>query len=106
LETGGLEVPLSEGFDSAAAAAAAFVQSGAALACICSSDALYAELAIAVTQRLKTAGAKHVYLAGKPEKLAADLIAAGVDTFIYRGCDVVSVLRAAQAVLHLKDRAA
>jgi methylmalonyl-CoA mutase len=105
-EAGGLEVPLSEGFDSAAAAAAAFAQSGAALACICSSDALYAELAIAVTQGLKTAGAQHIYLAGKPEKLATDLIAAGVDTFIYRGCDVVSVLRAAQAALHLKDRAA
>jgi methylmalonyl-CoA mutase len=105
-EAGGLEVPLREGFDSAETAANAFARSGAALACICSSDALYSELAIAVAKRLKTAGAKHIYLAGRPKQLETVLLAAGVDTFIYRGCDVVSVLRTAQAVLGLRDRAA
>jgi methylmalonyl-CoA mutase len=105
-EAGGLEVALNEGFDSAEAAAAAFANSGAALACICSSDALYPELAVAVSHRLKQAGAKHIYLAGRPKALATALQAAGVDTFLYVGCDVLLVLRAAQAMLGLKELAA
>jgi len=101
-EAGGLEVPLSDGFDSAEAAAIAFANSGTALACICSSDALYGKFAIDLAVRLKRAGARHIYLAGRPKALESALTAAGVGTFIHRGCDVLSILRSAQATLGLQ----
>ncbi|MFF2080039.1 methylmalonyl-CoA mutase family protein [Kitasatospora sp. NPDC058162] len=70
-----------------AAFAAAFRDSGAAVACLCSSDALYGEHASAVAVALKEAGAQRVLLAGRPAEVPA-----GVDEFIYAGGDAVAVL--------------
>ena len=42
---------------------------------------------------LGAAGAAHLYLAGRPGELEAALKAAGVQDFIYVGCDVLGVLR-------------
>ncbi|WP_333769248.1 methylmalonyl-CoA mutase subunit beta [Streptomyces sp. IBSBF 2435] len=67
----------------------AFEDSGARDACLCSSDALYGEQAEDVAARLRAAGAEHVFLAGRPAAHA------GVDTYVYTGCDAVSVLTAA-----------
>ena len=50
------------------ALAAAFKASGAALACLCSSDKVYEREAAATAQALKTAGARHIYLAGRPAR--------------------------------------
>ncbi|MFD5315590.1 methylmalonyl-CoA mutase family protein [Streptomyces sp. NPDC127098] len=72
--------------------AAAFRASGAAVACLCSSDALYAEQAAAVAAALKAAGARRVLLAGRPGEREAEYRAAGVDTFVFVGVDAVAVL--------------
>ena len=61
---------------SGAQLAAAFKASGAALACLCSSDKVYAEQAAAAAQALQAAGARHIYLAGRPGELEAALRAA------------------------------
>ena len=52
-ETGGIEAVDSEGFTDPAALAAAFKASGAALACLCSSDKVYAEQAAAAARPFK-----------------------------------------------------
>jgi methylmalonyl-CoA mutase len=41
---------------------------------------------------LKAAGAKQLYLAGRPGDLEADLTAAGVDGFLYAGNDITETL--------------
>jgi methylmalonyl-CoA mutase len=41
---------------------------------------------------LKAAGVKKVYLAGRPGALEAPLKEAGIDGFIFLGCDVVATL--------------
>jgi methylmalonyl-CoA mutase len=58
------------------------------VACVCSSDKLYAEEAATVIAALKEAGATHVFLAGSPKKWADT----GADAFIFAGCDALSVL--------------
>jgi methylmalonyl-CoA mutase len=47
---------------------------------------------------LKKAGAGRVYLAGRPADTTA-FIAAGVDEFIYMGCDVLQSLAHAHSVV-------
>ena len=74
---------------SAAAAASAFGQSGAEIAILCSSDEVYQAKAAAAAKALAGAGAKHVYLAGRP---GDKLNAAGVGTFVYAGCDILALL--------------
>ncbi|WP_329552249.1 methylmalonyl-CoA mutase subunit beta [Streptomyces sp. NBC_00696] len=65
-----------------------FADSGATEACLCSSDALYEEQAAAVAGELKSAGAAHVFLAGRPGQYP------GVDAYVFAGCDAVAVLSA------------
>ena len=91
LAAGGIAAITAEGFTNSADAGKAFAESGATVACLCSSDAVYAELGEATASLLKTAGASKVYLAGRPKDDAA-LKAAGVDALIYVGCDAVEVL--------------
>src|SRR5205085_2038179 len=75
-----------------------FKASGAQLACLCSSDALYAAQAVDAARALVAAGAT-LYLAGRPGELEATLHTAGVGRFIYAGCDVVASLNALLNVL-------
>jgi methylmalonyl-CoA mutase len=93
--TGGIEAVDSEGFTDPAALAAAFKASGAALACLCSSDKVYAGQAVAAAQALQAAGARHIYLAGRPGEQEAALRAAGVGDFIYAGGDALAALQEA-----------
>lgn len=72
------------------AAATAFAASDADIACICSSDDVYADLAEATAAALKEAGAKRVYLAGRGDY-------AGVDEYVYLGVDALDVLTRAEA---------
>ena len=73
--------------------AAAFAASGAHQAAICSSDAVYAEQAEAAARALRAAGARGIYLMGRPDEAQqAAWSAAGVDEFVFAGCDVLSVL--------------
>lgn len=73
-------------------AADAFARSGAEIACLCSSDKLYAEQAEAVAAALAGAGAQRVFLAGKPGEQRLAWERAGVDEFIFAGSDAVGVL--------------
>ncbi|MDP4002431.1 methylmalonyl-CoA mutase family protein [Methylobacterium sp. NEAU K] len=92
---GGIETLSNEGFTDAEALAAAFAASGAALACICSTDAIYAEHAVAAAEALVRAGAGTIYLAGRPADLVEPLKAAGVHAFLHVGCDLVALLNGA-----------
>jgi methylmalonyl-CoA mutase len=81
--------------DQLAALTAAFEASGATLACLCSSDKVYADRAAAAASALQAAGAKHIYLAGRPGEQEAALRAAGVQDFIFAGGDALAILNAA-----------
>jgi methylmalonyl-CoA mutase len=93
---GGIAAIDSDGFESPQDAAASFDASGAELACVCSSDAVYAEQAAVTARALADAGAKAIYLVGRPCQQEAELRQAGVTDFIYQSCDVLRVLRDAQ----------
>lgn len=82
----------------AAITAGSFADSGAAIACLCGADARYAEEAATAATALKEAGARRVYLAGKPgsEKPSGY---AGVDEYLYSGCDLITLLRATHHLL-------
>ncbi|MFI8067192.1 methylmalonyl-CoA mutase family protein [Streptomyces sp. NPDC086033] len=77
-QAGGIE-PVTEG---------TFEASGATEVCLCSSDALYEERADDVAGTLKAAGARHVFLAGRPGQYSS------VDSYVFAGCDAVAVLTA------------
>lgn len=89
-ETGGIEAVEANGD-----LPQALKDSGAALVCLCSSDKVYAKDAEAAAKALHAAGAKHIYLAGKPGDLEAALRAAGVTGFIAAGGDALGTLTAA-----------
>jgi len=94
-EAGGIEALTNEGFASQAEMVAAFKNSGAKLVCICSSDKVYGAEAVEAAQSLKHANAMRLYLAGQPGDLEGALRAAGVEAFVYVGCDVLQELKAA-----------
>jgi methylmalonyl-CoA mutase len=96
-EAGGIQAISSQ--DGPSPLAAAFEASGAALACLCGSDKTYNSEAEAAAAALKAQGARRVYLAGRPGAKEATLRAAGVQTFIHEGCDVLATLRAAYDIL-------
>lgn len=103
-EAGGLRTITSErgsstGFATAEEAVEDFTSSGAALVCICSSDKVYEERAVATAAALAAAGARRVYLAGNPGDRRADEEAAGVGEFVHVGVDVLAVLERAQELL-------
>ncbi|MEU9607081.1 methylmalonyl-CoA mutase subunit beta [Streptomyces sp. NPDC048057] len=91
-QAGGVEAVHDPVSVDAAGVGAAFAASGAELACICSSDALYAEHAAEVARALKDAGARRVYLAGRPGDLREALEQAGVDEFVALGGNAVDTL--------------
>ncbi len=90
---GGFETVGGDGFSDAAEAAAAFAACRARIAVICSSDAVYAEVVTELAPALHAAGARTVVLAGRPRENEAVWRAAGVDRFIFAGCDVHLALR-------------
>ena len=108
-ETGGIEAveflpppreassssPLPEGVKDFDALTAAFRASGAVLACLCSSDNIYARQAAAAAKALQAADAKHIYLAGRPGAQEAALRAAGVNDFVFAGGDALATLQEA-----------
>jgi methylmalonyl-CoA mutase len=97
-EAGGIEAVTNDGFPDRGALIAAFKASGAKLACLCSSDKVYAAEAESVASALKAVGAT-VHLAGRPGEHQTAWNKAGVTTYIYVGCDVLATLRAAHELL-------
>jgi methylmalonyl-CoA mutase len=63
-----------------------FAAAGTAVACLCSSDKVYADEAAPAAQVLRAAGATQVWLAGKAEP-------DGVDGNLFAGCDALDVLQ-------------
>jgi methylmalonyl-CoA mutase len=96
-EAGGIEAVVGDGFASRAEMIAALKRSSARLACLCSSDEVYAREAIEAAKSLAPL-TSHLYLAGRPKEHAA-LKAAGVGTFIHAGGDAIETLTAAYQAL-------
>ncbi|KUJ65961.1 methylmalonyl-CoA mutase [Streptomyces albus subsp. albus] len=94
-QSGGIEAVHQPASVTAESVAEAFAASGAEAACLCSGDAVYAEQAAQVAERLKAAGARRVYLAGRPGDRRDEYERAGVDAFVFAGCDAVEVLTSA-----------
>ncbi|MEV4332688.1 methylmalonyl-CoA mutase family protein [Streptomyces sp. NPDC049597] len=91
-QAGGIEPVHDPVSVDAASAAEAFAASGAQVACLCSGDAVYAEQAGPVAEALKSAGARLVFLAGRPGEQRETYEKAGVDEFVVAGGDAVAVL--------------
>ena len=64
----------------------------ASIACLCGTDERYATEAVSRVKALKAAGCQRVFLAGRPGALEGALKEAGIDGFIFMGCDVVATL--------------
>jgi methylmalonyl-CoA mutase len=96
-EAGGFEAVAGAGGYDPQAIAKDFKTSGASLAVMCSTDTVYAEHAANLAKALKDAGAVVVHLAGRGGERESALKAAGVDDFIFIGCDVLGVLKALHA---------
>src|SRR3954464_307078 len=94
-EAGGIEVVDTDGFTDSTLLATAFKASGAALACLCSQDQIYARQAVAASNALQLAGARHIYLAGRPGDQEETLRAAGIGDFVFAGCDAQRTLQEA-----------
>jgi len=92
-ETGGIEAIDTSGLADPEVLGTAFKASGAATACLCSSDKVYAGQAIAAATALQAAGARQIYLAGRPGEQEAALRAAGVGDFIFAGGDALAMLQ-------------
>ncbi|MCT4654885.1 MAG: methylmalonyl-CoA mutase family protein [Cohaesibacter sp.] len=104
-EAGGVAALSDQGFDNAQSAIDAFKQSGAEIACLVGPDGLYEDMADQIASGLKEAGAKMVYLAGRPKELMEALSAAGVDAYAFEGCDVLAELTKIHAILGIKPAA-
>jgi methylmalonyl-CoA mutase len=83
-QAGGIEPVTGSG--DVDAIVAAFRDSGTTVACLCSSDKVYADAAAPAAQALRAAGAQYVWLAGKPAGVP------GVDGYLYTGVDALEVL--------------
>jgi methylmalonyl-CoA mutase len=103
-EAGGVEAidGGGHGGGDAAALAKAYAGSGAALACLCSSDKVYEKDGAAAAAAIKAAGAKRIYLAGRPREQEAALKATGAQSFIYEGCDALATLTGAYDILGIR----
>jgi methylmalonyl-CoA mutase len=87
-EAGGIEAVAGDGGN----LAKRFKESGAKLACLCSSDKVYEREAEAAAKTLREAGAKHIYLAGRPGAKQAAFEQAGIGSFLHQGCDTLAIL--------------
>ncbi|MDA8018893.1 MAG: acyl-CoA mutase large subunit family protein [Thermoanaerobaculia bacterium] len=85
---------------SAACFRTARANTGVQVAVLCSSDDLYLELAAETARELKAVGASRLYLAGRPGDQEASWRDAGVDEFIYVGCDALECLQ--ELLVHLE----
>ena len=102
LAAGGIEAVASAPLHNSTEAGKAFADSGTDVACICSSDAVYAELAEATVGALAAAGAKRVLLAGRAKEQEAALKAAGIDAFVFAGTDAIAVLASLHEALGVR----
>lgn len=91
-EAGGVESVFGPESDLTADIVTAYRASGAKIACLCSSDRIYGDVAEEFAIALRGAGAK-LYLAGRPGEFEERLRNAGVSEFIYAGCEMHDLLQ-------------
>lgn len=93
-EAGGLATRLVDIAAEPQAFQAAFTAAGVSdrVVCLCSSDALYGVVGVQAAQAAQTAGARRVYVAGRPSGLTEALEHAGVNEFVAMGMDALDVL--------------
>ncbi len=89
---GGVEAAGEAQHNTVHALVSAFAQSGARIACLASSDAIYASEAPALAKALQDAGATAIWLAGRPGEHEAIWREAGLTHFMHAGCDVLATL--------------
>jgi methylmalonyl-CoA mutase len=85
LAAGGIDAVEAGPTETAEAVATAWAQSKAAVAVLCSSDALYAERGEATAAALRAAGARRILVAGTVD-------VPGIDGQLYAGCDALAVI--------------
>ncbi|KAA2237365.1 methylmalonyl-CoA mutase family protein [Salinarimonas soli] len=91
-EAGGIEATLNGELTDVDSIVTTYLASGAKLACLCSTDETYVELAIDAVKGLKQAGCGAIYSAGRATDIEADLRAAGLTSTIHAGCDALGIL--------------
>lgn len=100
-ETGGIKALTTGGYETSEDAASAFSQSGATIACICSTDEKYEAEAIATAKALHQAGAKAVYLVARPSLLKA--LGEGAEenfhALLFKGTDITTTLGQAHSLI-------
>ena len=95
---GGIAVMMGEKHDTPHHISDDFRSSGLRIACLCSSDRIYDEIAAEAIEALRTVGASNVFIAGKPPSGEEKLRAAGVTAFIYSGCNLLNMLQEIHAM--------
>ncbi len=85
LAAGGIAAVEAGPTETAEAVAAAWEETKAPVAVLCSSDALYAERGEATAAALRAAGARHILVAGTVD-------VPGIDGQLYAGCDALAVI--------------
>lgn len=91
-EAAGIEAVANDGFPSLEALIEGYRASGTDIACLCSSDEVYAERAESAASALRDAGAKTILLAGRAGEREGALRAAGVTVFIGAGFNLPETL--------------
>ncbi|NPV19858.1 methylmalonyl-CoA mutase subunit beta [Bradyrhizobium aeschynomenes] len=99
-EAGGIAAVDGQGSSDPAALAEAYRASGAGIVCLCSSDKVYADVAVPAARALQAAGARHIYLAGRGGEQEAALREAGIGSFVFAGGDALKTLE--DAYTHLE----
>jgi len=91
-EGGGIETVENEKPATLVGIVDAFRACGAPLACLCTSDEVYAQQGADAARALKEAGAAQLAVAGQECGLAEPLRGAPVDFFVFSGCDALALL--------------
>ncbi|MEZ5383696.1 MAG: methylmalonyl-CoA mutase family protein [Microthrixaceae bacterium] len=94
-EAGGMEAVGAEGYDGAEAVGSAFAGSGARLAVLCSSDAIYAEWGADAVAALAAHHPARLYVAGR-HGAHFDAVADDIDAYVGVGVDLLAALGDAQ----------
>jgi methylmalonyl-CoA mutase len=91
-EAGGIEAVTNEGFQSLDLLLDACSHSKARLFCVCGSDKTYKEQLESTIEGLRAKGKSPIYVACRPGVLIEDIKRAGPTTFIFAGCDSLTIL--------------
>jgi len=104
-EAGGIEAISPDGFETSQALIDAFVESGAHIACLCSSDEQYKQEAIEFAKALKKAGANGVYMVARPKLLKSIPLEERneIHALLYQGTNMVLTLMEAHYLIGYED---